>query len=216
MSIISNDQLLQQLNWRYATKFFDATKKIPQDVWNTIENALVLSPSSYGLQPWKFFVINDGETRKRLLPFTWGQKQVVDASHYIVLAIKKDLSEVDVDKFINRIVEVRGGSFEILKPYRNIIVGDLVKGPRNKVINEWAARQVYIALGNLMTSAALLGVDACPIEGFVPVEYDKILGLPEMGYNAVVCCALGYRSESDKYASAPKVRFEKQDVISTI
>jgi nitroreductase len=209
-------QLLNALNWRYATKVFDPNKKIPADVWQTLERALVLSPSSYGLQPYRFLVISDPAKRAALLPHSWNQKQVVDASHFVVFTARTQMTEADVDKLIARTTDVRKIPAESLNFYRDMMLGDLVKGPRSRIAHEWATRQAYIALGNLMTCAAVLGVDACPMEGFVPSEYDRVLGLENSGYATVVCCALGYRAANDKYASLPKVRFELQELVQPV
>jgi nitroreductase len=210
---MTNQQLIEALNWRYATKVFDSSRKIPADVWQTLERALVLSPSSYGLQPYRFLVISDLAQRAALLPHSWNQKQVVDASHYVVFTARTKMTETDVDKLIARTTGVRKIPAESLNFYRDMMLGDLVKGPRSQIAHEWATRQAYIALGNLMTCAAVLGVDACPMEGFVPAEYDHVLGLENSGFASVVCCALGYRAASDKYAALPKVRFEVKDVV---
>ncbi|HEY5043078.1 MAG TPA: NAD(P)H-dependent oxidoreductase [Verrucomicrobiae bacterium] len=210
------DQLLAALNWRYATKFFDATKKIPADTWQTLEQALVLTPTSYGLQPYKFLVISNPAKRVELLPHSWGQKQVVDASHFVVFTARTEMKEADVDKLIKRTVDVRKLPANALDAYRGMMLGDVVNGPRGKTAHEWATRQTYIALGNLMTCAAVLGVDACPMEGLVPAEYDKVLKLNGSGYATVVACALGYRAANDKYASLAKVRFEMKDLVQQI
>ncbi|HZL12570.1 MAG TPA: NAD(P)H-dependent oxidoreductase [Verrucomicrobiae bacterium] len=216
MNSISNKQLLDALNWRYATKFFDETKKIPDDVWQTLERALILTPTSYGLQPYHFIVMTSAEKRSELMAHSWKQKQVVQCSHYVVFAARKKVTESDVDHWIQHLSEVRKVPLDSLKEYRGTIIGDVVHGLRSVVVHEWATRQAYIALGNLMTCAAMLGVDACPMEGFVPAEYDRVLELEEMGYGAVVNCALGYRSEKDKYAGVPKARFEASDLIRKI
>ena len=213
MHNIDTQQLLNALNWRYATKVFDPGRKIPADVWQTLERALVLSPSSYGLQPYRFLVIIDPVKRAGLLPHSWNQKQVVDASHYVVFAARTRMGEADVDKLIARTTDIRKIPAASLNFYRDMMLGDLVNGPRNQIAHEWATRQAYIALGNLMTCAAVLGVDACPMEGFVPAEYDRLLGLANSGYASVVCCALGYRAAGDKYAGLPKVRFEIKDLV---
>jgi nitroreductase len=209
----NTQQLLNALNWRYATKVFDSGRKIPADVWQTLEHALALSPSSYGLQPYRFLVINDPAKRAELLPHSWNQKQVVDASHYIVFTARTRMTEADVENLIARTTDVRKIPASSLNFYRDMMLGDLVKGPRSQFAHEWATRQAYIALGNLMTCAAVLGVDACPMEGFVPAEYDRVIGLGDSGYASVVCCALGYRAASDKYAGLAKVRFEIKDLV---
>ena len=217
MKIISNEQLNSALEWRYATKVFDATKKIPSDTWATLERALVLSPSSFGLQPYKFIIITNAAMRAKLTPATWGQKQVVDCSHYVVFAARTALGAEHIDAFIARTAEVRDISAESLKGYRDMMHGSLVTGGTlSKMIPEWATRQAYIAIGNLMTSAAVLGVDACPIEGFEPDKYDDILNLKNSGFASVVCCALGYRAAVDKYATLRKVRLSEAQLIQHI
>jgi len=216
MSNMTNEQLLAALNWRYATKIFDATKKIPGDVWKTLEQSLVLTPTSYGLQPYQFLVVSNPAKRAELLAHSWGQKQVVDASHFVVFTARTEMKEADVDKLIQRTKELRKLPEGAFNPYRDMMLGDVVNGPRGKTAHEWAARQAYIALGNLMTCAAVLGVDACPMEGLTPVEYDKILNLNGTGYATVVACALGYRAAADKYAGLTKVRYETRDLVRTI
>lgn len=213
MSSIPGDSLLQQLNWRYATKKFDATKKISAADWGVLEQALILTASSYGLQPWKFIIVTDPALKAKLRPASWNQSQVEDCSHLVVFAAKQDITEADLDRFITRTAEVRGTSVESLAGYKGFMMGDLVNGARHAVIHEWAARQTYIAMGNLLTSAALLGIDACPFEGIEPAKYDEILGLKGTGYATVSACPVGYRADDDKYASAPKVRFEAKDII---
>jgi nitroreductase len=209
-------QLLDALQWRYATKVFDATKKIPADVWDALEKSLVLTPTSYGLQPYQFLVVQDAAKRAALLPNSWGQKQVVDCSHFVVFTARTEMKDADVDKLIARTVELRKLPVGSLDAYRGMMIGDIVNGPRGKIAHEWAARQVYIALGNLMTCAAVLGVDACPMEGINPTEYDKILGVAGTGYKTVVALALGYRAASDKYASLAKVRFETSELVKVV
>ncbi len=213
MTNLKTNELLEALDWRYATKVFDHTRRIPVDTWRALEQALVLTPTSYGLQPYQFLVINNPATRAELLPHSWGQKQVVDASHFVVFTAKTSMTEADVNKLIARISSVRGVPAESMTPYWNMMISDVVNGPRGKIAHEWATRQTYIALGNLMTCAAVLGVDACPMEGFVPAEYNRILNLNGSGYAAVVACALGYRSPDDKYAKLAKVRYETSEIV---
>jgi len=208
--------LLDALQWRYATKVFDASKKIPAEVWSALEQTLVLTPSSYGLQPYQFLIVQDPAKRKELLPHSWGQKQVVDCSHFVVFTARTEMKEADVTELIARTSSVRGIPAESLNFYRDMMLGDVVNGARGKIAHEWATRQCYIALGNLMTAAAILRVDACPMEGLVPAEYDKILNLNGSGYATVVACALGYRASGDKYAGLPKVRFAMQHLVRVV
>jgi nitroreductase len=209
-------QLLDAMQWRYATKVFDATKKIPAEVWSALEKTLVLTPTSYGLQPYQFLIVQDAAKRAALLPHSWNQKQVVECSHYVVFTARTEMTAADVDRLIARIADVRQIAPDSIKFYRDMMMGDIVNGPRGKAAHEWAARQSYIALGNLMTAAALVGVDACPMEGINPAEYDKILGLDGTGYKTVVALALGYRGAGDKYATLPKVRYELNELIKSV
>src|SRR5829696_8631645 len=138
METLSPRALLDQLQWRYATKQFDASKKISAEVWAALEEALVLTPSSFGLQPWKFIVVTDPAVKQELLTASWRQTQPVDCSHHVVFAAKTELSEADVDRFLKRQVEVRGGNLESLQGYRNVIVGFAGKGAREGWLKEWA------------------------------------------------------------------------------
>ena len=213
MNPLAAPALLDALHWRYATKLFDPARRIPTDQWTALEQSLVLTPSSYGLQPWKFIVVTDPALKAKLRPVSWNQSQIEDCSHLVVFLAKEDITEGDLDRFIARTAEVRGVPPESLAVYRGYMLGDLVKGPRHAVIAEWAARQVYIALGQFMACAALLGIDTCPMEGLEPAKYDEILGLKGTGYHTLAACPAGYRSPEDKYARLPKVRYESGDVI---
>ncbi|MBS1766384.1 MAG: NAD(P)H-dependent oxidoreductase [Acidobacteria bacterium] len=210
---LSPDALVETLNWRYATKKFDASKGIDAATWAALEEALVLSPSSYGLQPWKFIVVQDPAIRGQLKAQSWGQGQVVDAARFVVFTHRTDLSEADIDRHLARIVEVRGVTMESLAGYRQMMLGNLVQGPKHATIADWTARRAYIALGQLMTAAAALGVDATPMEGLDTKAYDQILGLEGSGYATVMACALGHRAEDDAYAKLPKVRFAKEELV---
>ena len=213
MKTISSNQLLEQLNWRYATKQFDPSRIINAQDWATLEESLLLTPSSGGLQPWKFIVVTDPAVRANLLPASYGQAQITAASHLVVFAAKNNYSEADVDAHIRHVAAVQGASVEALAPLRGMLVGGIVQRMDENTRNAWARNQTYIALGNLLTSAALLGVDACPMEGFDRAQYDEILGLKARGLASAVIATLGYRAATDKYATAPKVRFPKEQVF---
>lgn len=215
MSNFSAPDLLKQLKWRYATKQFDASKKIPQDLWEALEDSLILTPSSFGLQPWHFFVIENPELREKLQAHSWGQAQVTECSHFLVLASRRSVGEEEIDQFLKHSAKLRGEQIESLAPYRDMMSGFIGHMDESQKA-QWAKLQTYIALGQLMTSAAALGIDACPMEGIDANEYDALLGLPEKGLKTSVACALGYRAESDKYASAAKVRFEKNQLLTRL
>lgn len=213
---ISNDALLAQLQWRYATKVFDPAKKISAADWAALEQALILTPTSYGFQPYRFVVVTDQATKDQFVPNSWGQKQPAECSHFVVFAAQESVNEADVDHYLARVAAVRGITAESLGGFKKVLVADIVQGPRSQSQHEWATRQAYIALGNFMTAAALIGIDTCPMEGIDPVKYDEILGLPAKDYRTVVACAAGYRSAGDKYASAPKVRYPAEELVTHI
>lgn len=214
MKPVSNETILQQLKWRYATKKFDPSRKIEDEDWSTLEQSLVLTPSSFGLQPWRFVVITGQGTKDMLKPISWGQRQVVDGSHVVVFAIRKNLSADDIDKFVTRTAEVQGSTVESLGGFRKVMVGALHGGTID--LNQWAALQVYIALGQFMATAAMMGIDTCPMEGIDMPKYDHLLGLADEGYATVVACVAGYRADDDKHAQRPKVRFKTEDVVVRI
>jgi len=213
MKQLSEEALVSALNWRYATKGFDPAAKIDPSTWAALEHALVLSPSSFGLQPWRFLVVSDPAKREALVPLSWGQRQVADASHLVVFAVKHPLTAEDVHSHIQRTAEVRGVPAEILLGFEKVVAGFLDKPPYPLDIREWSTRQVYLALGTFMTSAALLGIDTCPMEGIDPAGFDRVLGLEGTGYFTAVACPAGHRLATDKYATAPKVRFPAESVI---
>jgi nitroreductase len=208
-------QLLASLEWRYATKAFD-TRKLPEATWAALEESLRLAPSSYGLQPWKFIVVNDPALRAKLRPVSWNQSQVTDASHLVVFARRTEVTEADVNEFFDQMVSERGADATKLEPYRQMMIGGVVKGKDAAGQKEWAARQLYIALGQLMGAAAAMAIDTCALEGIDPAAYDEILGLKGTGYEVVVACAVGYRSAEDKYAGMKKIRFPAARVIRRV
>ena len=210
---ISSEVLIKQLNWRYATKKFDASKKISEQDWDTLAEALRLSPSSYGLQPWKFIVVQNEELRQKLKQASWNQSQVTDCSHYVVFTYRRQIDASYIDHFLNAVSQVQGTPIENLKNYRNVILGDVVSGPRSQIIEPWVQRQTYIAMGFLLETAALLGIDACPMEGLDPSAYDHILGLKDGNYGTVASVALGYRSASDSMSSLKKVRYCLDEIL---
>jgi nitroreductase len=213
---VSPAQVLEQLQWRYAVKKFDPDRKIPSDAWNVLEQSLVLSPSSFGLQPWKFFVVDNAALRQELLANSWNQPQVVDASHLVVLAINKNMNDGEVDRYVQSMSDIRNTPVETFTKMSEMIKGFMANPKNPFTIDEWATRQVYIAIGQFMTSAAMLGIDTCPMEGFNPAKYDEILGLTALGYGSVLVCPAGYRAADDKYAVMPKVRYPQSEMVQHI
>ena len=201
--------LLAALRWRYATKRFDPSRAIPAATWTALEESLVLTPSSLGLQPWRFVIVTDPERKEALSEASYKQTQPRDCSHFVVLTVRRGLDDAHVDRHVARTAEVRGVSVESLAKFRAMIAGSIGRARADGSLDGWQTHQIYIALGQFMAAAALLGVDTCPMEGIVPARYDEILGLAGTGYATVVACAAGYRHAEDKYAVTPKVRFRE-------
>lgn len=212
---IDNKNILESLKWRYAVKKYDPTKKISAEDWQLLEEAMILAPSSIGLQPYKFIVVNDPAVREQLKDASYGQTQVTEASHLVVFAFKRTLTPADGDDLINRIAEVRGVEKETLADFDEKVQGAISNAVSGGYADVWNSRQAYIALGFLVETAAMLGIDATPMEGFLADKYNEILGLDE--YSAVAIAAVGYRdSENDWLAPLPKVRKDPSDLIVRI
>jgi nitroreductase len=211
MTTLSPEAAIARLKWRYAVKKFDPSKEIPAETWAILEQSLVLAPSSTGLQPWKFAVVSDPELKKKLQPAAYNQPQIVDCSHLVVICAKAPPTTADADRHVARTAEVRGVEISTLDAFRKMVVGPTQK-PEDEATS-WAARQAYIALGMFLTTAAMIGVDACPMEGFDPPKFDEILGLKAHGVKSFALAAAGYRSADDKYGSLPKVRLPIEEVI---
>ncbi len=206
---------IDNLNWRYATKKFDSSKKISEKDLEVLLEATALSASSYGLQPYEILVIQDPELRSKLQPAAWGQAQITQASHLIVLANKKSFGEELVDDYLKNVSETRGIAAEDLTGYADFMKSKLMTlTEEEKTI--WTARQAYIALGNLLSAAADMKIDTCPMEGFDSERFNEILGLNEKGLNAAVLVAVGYRSEEDETQHYKKVRKSKENLITHI
>ncbi|MGQ0626669.1 MAG: NAD(P)H-dependent oxidoreductase [Phycisphaerales bacterium] len=216
MSDVTPATLLSHLQWRYATKRFDPARTINPETWTVLEQALVLAPSSFGLQPWRFIIVTDRAVRAKLLAASWNQSQVMDCSHHVVFTARETVESADVERFVARQIEVRNDSPESLAAYKGMMLGFVNNPQPGFDRHHWASLQTYIALGQFMTAAAMLSVDTCPMEGIDRAAYDEILALKGTGYRTVVACAAGYRAAADKYATAAKVRFPLEQVIRHI
>jgi len=210
LNMLQDQDILDGLNWRYATKKFDNTKKISDNNFETLIKSLQLSASSYGLQPWKFIVVKNRDILEKLVPVSWNQRQIIDCSHFIVFAGLKSISREYIDRHIENIAKVRNVNLSTLEGYKSLMNNNLV----NIKDIEWSARQAYIALGTLMMNASLLKIDSCPMEGLDTQKYDEILDIKNGDYSSLCACALGYRSDEDDYAKNKKVRFDLGDIIS--
>ena len=214
--------VIEALNRRYATKKFDTTKKLSQADMDVLLESLRLSPSSFGLQPWKFIHVKNTEMRKELQDASRGQPQITEASDLIVIAVRTNLDESDVDAYVQDMKEIRGNNLEELpEDFKNIeklmefknMMLNTITARTQEQLKGWNQKQAYIAMGTILTTAALLWIDACPMEWFDPEKYNEILGLSELWLTATVVIPVGYRSEDDKYAYLAKVRFPKEKVI---
>lgn len=207
--------MIDAMRWRYATKVFDADKKLSTEQIDLLLEAVRLSPSSFGLQMWKAIVVTNPEIREKLRQAGYGQAQITDASHLIIFAVKKDLDDSTVDELIELTARERGVPTSSLSVYADIMKKSIASRSEKDRI-EWASRQTYIALGVLLTTAAHEGIDACPMEGFDVNAFDEILGLKEKNLTTCVIVPLGFRSEKDQTAEYVKVRFPKEEVIQVI
>lgn len=204
--------LLDSLKWRYATKIFDKNKKISDSDLEEILEAFRLSASSFWLQPWKIIVVENHETRAKLLPASWNQPQIVDASHLLVLARMENPGEELVERYLDDLVQARWIKREDVAWYEDMMKWFL-NSKSVEQRNLWAWRQVNIALWNVLAFLASKQIDACPMEWFDPKAYNEILGLDTLGLFADIVLPIGYRASEDKYASLPKVRFAKEDIV---
>ena len=203
---------LDALNWRYATKQFNITKKVSEKDLNELLESARLSASSFGLQPWKFVVVEDKKLREKLKGEGFGQPQITDASHLIVLCAVKNVDEKYIKKYIEQTAKVRGIPKESLKGYEDMLIGFAKQLNKEQMLN-WTKKQTYIALGVLLSACALKKIDASPMEGFNPKKFDEILGLEKLGLSSAVLCAVGYRSEDDETQKYKKVRFDTKDIV---
>ncbi|GLX79628.1 NAD(P)H-dependent oxidoreductase [Thalassotalea insulae] len=203
--------LLSALNWRYAVRKFSA-QKVPQDKITTLMEATRLSASSYGLQPYKVLVIKSHSIRQQLLAHSFGQDKVVNCSHLIVIASQTNIGDHTVDSYLDRYLATTKQPAESITGYSNHMKSSLEKMTKQQQ-QEWAHQQSYIALGNLLTSAALLQIDSCPMTGFDRDGYDQVLNLKQQALTASIICALGYRDAQDLAASRTKVRLDYQEMV---
>ncbi|THD66399.1 NAD(P)H-dependent oxidoreductase [Robertkochia marina] len=206
---------IEKLQWRYATKKFDPNKKLEKEKLETLKKAIQLSASSYGLQPYKVFVIEDPELRAKLRPAAWNQPQITDASQLIVFAHDTNFGDDQIDAYIDNVVQTRGLKAEDLKGYADFMKSKITPLP-DDVKSAWTARQAYIALGNLLSAAAHLEIDACPMEGFEVEAFNDILGLKEKGLSTAVIATVGYRSDEDDTQHYAKVRKPETELFETL
>ncbi len=209
------NHVIESLQWRYATKKFNSAAKLSDEHLDTLKESIRLSASSYGMQPYEVFIIQDPEIRKQLREVSWGQSQITDASCLIVFASKTDVTASDTEAYMKNISKTRNIPVENLSGYANMINNAVVQLPTD-IKGNWTAKQAYIALGNLLATAAQLRIDACPMEGFDADGYDRILGLKAQGLHTAVIAAVGYRAPEDDMQHLPKVRKTAEELFHTI
>jgi nitroreductase / dihydropteridine reductase len=205
-------QLLDALNWRYAVQKFDTTKKLTDQQVNSLLNVTRLAPSSFGIEPWHFIAVSNPELLLKLQEAAYGQQKVAQASHLIVIAQKTNVHAA-IDEHIETMVAATGAPASAFDGYKGM-VGGAAGGRTDEANAVWTAKQTYIALGFLLESAALMGIDAGPMEGFDPATFDQILGLEEKGLHAVTSVSIGYRDETDEAAARPKARQSLEQVVT--
>ena len=207
--------LLDNLNWRYATKKYDAAKKISTADLNTLKEAVRFSASSYGLQPYKIVIVENPELREQLKGAAYGQTPITDASHLFIFANDLNLDAKSVDYYMESISETRGVPVEALDGLSGMIKGQIA-GLSSDAKNNWTAKQTYIALGTLLAAAAELKIDATPMEGFNAAAFNEILGFDKLGLNTSVIATVGYRHDEDETQHYKKVRKSHENLFITI
>tara|TARA_R110002073_G_scaffold53721_2_gene138369 strand:- start:22 stop:654 length:633 start_codon:yes stop_codon:yes gene_type:complete len=209
MSIIKN------LEWRYATKKFDATKLLSDLQINTLKKAFNLTATSYGLQPIKMVVVHNKKLQQELVKYSWNQQQIAQASHVLVLCIQKNMSNEDIESYFSLVKKIRNTPDKILNPFKEYLKNDM--DTKSEVdLHSWMKNQAYIALGNLMTVAASENIDSCPMEGFIPKKYDALLNLDKHNLKSVLVLPVGFRAEDDFMKDLKKVRKHTSEVIIEI
>jgi len=202
---------INALEWRYACKAFDPNKELSEEQINRLKEGLNLTASSYGLQPFKFLFLKDKSIREKLVEHSWNQRQVADASHLLIIAVRTDIDSTYIQNYINRTAELRNLPLEALAPFKGMMENS-IGGLDDEKKYTWAKNQAYITLGTLLLQCGLEKIDSTPMEGFIPAKYDEILGLEKMNLKSVLVCPLGYRSEEDPYSSLAKVRNKLEDI----
>ncbi len=206
---------LKSLEWRYATKKFDATKKMTDEQLNILLDSIQLTASSYGLQPYEVIVVENKDIRSKLSDAAWKQPQIMDANYVLVFAANTNVDETYLEKYMQNTADTRGISLEDLLGFSDMIKNTVLTFPQDVRV-EWAKRQAYIALGNLLSTAAVHEIDACPMEGFDPAQFNEILDLPSKNLDATVIATIGFRAEDDQMKDAKKVRKPKNELFTKI
>ena len=199
--------IIERLEWRYAVKKFDKDRKLSKEQLERLKYAFNLTATSYGLQPIRMVVIKDEKLQAELVAHSYNQQQVAQASHLLIFCVEDNVDGGYIKSYFERVKEIRGTSDKILDPFREYLVNEFSSKDKEEV-QEWATRQAYLAMGNILTTCAMEEIDACPMEGFEPEAYNKLLGLSDLGLHAVLVLPVGYRASDDMFAGFKKVRRE--------
>lgn len=205
----------EHLKWRYAVKKFDTERILSQEKVDGLKHAFNLTATSYGLQPIKMVLIKDKELQSQLVPCSYGQTQVEEASHVLVICIEDKIDKQFITNYFRQVKTIRGTSDAILKPFKDSLISSFSK-KETKEVKRWATNQAYLAMGNLLSFCALEKIDSCPMEGFVPEEYDRLLNLNDRGLTAVLVLPVGFRAQDDMFSEMKKVRKNLDESIIEI
>lgn len=206
---------IKKLQWRYATKKFDPSKKLSQEKLRVLKETFNLTATSYGLQPLKMVIVANQEIKEQLMPLTFNQPQVRDASHVLVLCVETEIDANFIVDHFKRVEGTRNTPREILEPFEKNLVREFSEKESNE-IRQWMINQLYLTLGSLLAICAIEEIDACPMEGFQPEKYDQLLNLKEKGLESVIVLPVGYRDDSDFFSSLKKVRRGVEELIVEI
>ncbi|MGX1025031.1 NAD(P)H-dependent oxidoreductase [Psychroflexus sp. MBR-150] len=207
--------IIDALNWRYATKYFDSQKILPEEKIHNLKTAFNLTPTSYGLQPLKLVVVSDKTIQEELFEASYNQKQVKTASHVFVLCVEKNINQVFIENHFELVKQIRQTPDEILKPFRDFLIEDFLN-KNDSQLQQWAINQAYLTIGNMLTVCALEKIDACPMEGFDAKSYASILNLDTYRIEPVLVMPIGYRAQDDEFSKFKKVRRPLEDVVIEI
>ncbi len=203
---------IEKLQWRYATKRFDASKTLSEEKLNILKETFNLTATSYGLQPLKLVIVSNADLKAQLMPLTYNQSQVRDASHVLVLCIEKNINEDFIFEHFKRVEGQRNTPRTILEPFEKALIENFSEKQTSE-IRQWMTNQLYLTLGAMLTICAVENIDACPIEGFEPKKYDELLGLDKKGLESIIILPVGYRDESDVFINLKKVRRGVDELI---
>ena len=207
--------IIDSLKWRYAVKKFDNAKQLSETQINTLKEAFNLTATSYGLQPLKLVIIKNKKIQKELVKYSWNQSQVLDASHLLVICVPREYTSKEVKNYFNLVQKIRSTEDAVINPFKEFLTAEIEKKTQEELL-VWNKNQAYLALGNLLTVCATQEIDACPMEGFIPAEYDKVLNLSEQNLQSVLVLPVGYRANDDYMKDLAKVRKETEEVILEI